>query len=80
MLAVKIHCELGLNIFFSFISYKRKFAYLSFGNSTHPQLASAMVFVLPLAIWKMKKWRRFGNNIATWLMPVSKAVSETTNR
>jgi hypothetical protein len=41
MSAVKINSALGLNLLFHSAIYNRKCAYLSFGNSTPPQLASA---------------------------------------
>ncbi len=48
MLVVKTHCTLGLNL----VSYNRKCAYLSFENSTPPQLTSAQWSLFRL--WQFK--------------------------
>jgi hypothetical protein len=72
MSVVKIHCTLGLNLLFRSAIYNRKCAYLSFGNSTPPQVTSAQFFRL----WQleMKKCRRFVETTAPWKMPVRQSL------
>jgi hypothetical protein len=65
---VKIHYALGLNLFFHSAIYNCKCAYLSFGNSTPPQFASAQWSLLRL--WQLENEEME----AAWQVPVKQSL------
>jgi hypothetical protein len=69
MSTVNIHCALGKNLFHSAI-YSRKCAYLSFGNSTLPQLTSEQWSLFRLWQLENEEMEAFCNTITPWLVPV----------
>ncbi len=70
MLAVKIQCTLGWNLLFLSTVYNCKCAYLSFKNSTHPQLASVQWTLFRLWQLENEEMEAFVNTIAPWPMPI----------
>ncbi len=63
-IAVKIHCALGLNLFCHHAIYNRKCPYLSFENSTPPQLKSVQCSLLRLWQLENEELETFFNTIA----------------